>query len=77
MSNVDKLTTILKALYEKPGATVQDALDALQRLAPTPTEREKTRMHVTIILRERLLKHIATTLSIGSHPALASWQSSR
>lgn len=43
MSNVDKLTTILKDLYEKPGATVQDALDALQRLAPTPTEREKTR----------------------------------
>ncbi len=42
MSNVDKLSTILKALYEKPGATVQDALDALQRLAPTPTEREKT-----------------------------------
>ena len=42
MTNVDKLTTILKALYEKPGVTVQDAIDALQRLAPTLSEREKT-----------------------------------
>ena len=40
MMNVE-LTTILKALYEKPGATVQDALDAN---APTPSEREKIRM---------------------------------
>ena len=40
--NVDNLTTVLKALYEKPGGTVQDALDALQRWAPTPSEREKT-----------------------------------
>ena len=49
-----KLTTILKALYEKPGATVQDAIDALQRLAPTPSERKLVIILVfTIIKQER------------------------
>ena len=39
--DVNKLTAVLKALYEKPGDTVQDDLDALQKFSQTPTDREK------------------------------------
>ena len=40
--DVNKLTAVLKALYEKPGGTVQDDLDALQKFSQTPTDRENS-----------------------------------
>ena len=43
-TNVNCLTKLLAALSDKPDISVQAAIEALEKMAPTPSERETSGM---------------------------------